>query len=225
MRNSWARGADIGKAFNGWAATPNGETARDIGEERGEVTHREHRRRLTRLTPERAMFGADRFRIGAQDERFGCIRDRIDIDKERCRKGLSHRRRVGQRQIASGDAHSRTFRLAVQASDNGHSLSTTFPVSQSPTGHFGKEQSGTDFGKAGAPDGRWRGRRGAIPLIGSQSRKAFVPLRRWKGSSMVNFDYGPINLGIVDACSGKGFDSCQLAFGARVTIQRPNGNT
>lgn len=45
-------------------------------------------------------------------------------------------------------AYTRSFRLAIRAPDNGHSLSAICPVSPSSTGHFGKEQSGTDFGKA-----------------------------------------------------------------------------
>ena len=33
-----------------------------------------------------------------------------------------------------------TFRLAIRAPNNGHSLSAIFPVSPAPIGHFGKEQ-------------------------------------------------------------------------------------
>lgn len=54
-------------------------------------------------------------------------------------------------------------------SDDGRSLSAIFPASLSPTGHFGKEQSGTDFGKAGDPDDHWRGSRGGCPATDSQS--------------------------------------------------------
>lgn len=42
-------------------------------------------------------------------------------------------------------AHISTFRLAIQAPDNGHSLSAIFPVSPCSIGHFGKVQSGSCF--------------------------------------------------------------------------------
>lgn len=45
-------------------------------------------------------------------------------------------------------AQTRTFRLAIRAPNNGHSLSAIFPVSPSSIGHFGKKELGTDFGKA-----------------------------------------------------------------------------
>jgi hypothetical protein len=45
-------------------------------------------------------------------------------------------------------AQTRTFRLAIRAPNNGHSLSAIFPVSPSPIVHFGKNELGTDFGKA-----------------------------------------------------------------------------
>jgi hypothetical protein len=53
-------------------------------------------------------------------------------------------------------AHNWTLGIAIRAPETGRSLSAIFPVSSSPTGHFGKEQSGTDFGKASAPGDRCR---------------------------------------------------------------------
>ena len=61
-------------------------------------------------------------------------------------------------------SHTRTFRLTIGASDNGHSLSAIFPVSPPRTAHFAKEQSGTDSEKAGDPDDRWRDRPATVPL-------------------------------------------------------------
>lgn len=46
------------------------------------------------------------------------------------------------------------------------------PVSSSLRGGFGKEQSGTDFGKADAPDVPWRDQRSHLPLR--------VPNREWR---------------------------------------------
>ena len=63
----------------------------------------------------------------------------------------------------SANAHTRTFRLAIRATNNGHSLSAIFPVSPSPIGHFGKEQLGTDFGKAKLAGVGQRDRGGEIP--------------------------------------------------------------
>jgi len=60
-------------------------------------------------------------------------------------------------------AHTRTFTLTIRASNNGHSFSAIFPVSPSPIGHFGKKQSGTDFGKAKPAGIRQRDRSGEIP--------------------------------------------------------------
>ena len=48
----------------------------------------------------------------------------------------------------SASAQTRTFSLAIRAPNNGHSLSAIFPVSPSLIGYFGKEELGTDFGKA-----------------------------------------------------------------------------
>jgi len=63
----------------------------------------------------------------------------------------------------SAVAQTRTFRLAIRAPSNGHSLSAIFPVSPSPIGHFGKEQSGTDFGQAKPLGVRQRDRGGRFP--------------------------------------------------------------
>ena len=71
---------------------------------------------------------------------------------------------VGQGVIAQ----TRTLRLAIRAPDNGHSFSAIFPVSPFPKTHFGKEQSGTDFGKEAALDGSRREHPGDCP------RYAFV---------------------------------------------------
>lgn len=70
-------------------------------------------------------------------------------------------------------AHTRTFRLAVRARDNGHSLSPIFLVFPSPTDHFGKEQSGTDFGKRLLPV--------ALRLIGGAGIPLYVPNRETAG--------------------------------------------
>ena len=69
----------------------------------------------------------------------------------------------------STNAHIRTFRLAIRAPNSGHSLSAIFPVSPSPIGHFGKEQLGTDFGKAKPAGVRQRDRGGEVP-----ARRSFV---------------------------------------------------
>lgn len=71
----------------------------------------------------------------------------------------------------TGYAQTRTFRLAIRAPDNGHSLSAIFPVFPSHTGHFGKEQSGTGFGNAGARDGSRHDRLGDCPAKGSFVRR------------------------------------------------------
>ena len=62
--------------------------------------------------------------------------------------------------------------MAIRAPETGHSLVVIFPVSPSPTGHFGKEQSGTDFGKVDAPNAYQRDHRGDCPAIGSFPGKA-----------------------------------------------------
>jgi hypothetical protein len=67
-------------------------------------------------------------------------------------------------------AHTQTFRLAIRAPDDGHSLSTIFLVSPSPIGHFGKEQLGTGFGKAKPAGIRQRDRGGEIPAGRSFAR-------------------------------------------------------
>ena len=66
----------------------------------------------------------------------------------------------------SAVAQTRTFRLAIRAPVNGHSLSAILPVSLYATGHFEKEQSGTDFGKGRAPDGSRRTRPGDFSAMG-----------------------------------------------------------
>ena len=60
-----------------------------------------------------------------------------------------------------------------------------FPVSPSPTGHFGKEQSGTDFVKRGALDGSRRDRPGDCPAMGSFERTSYQRLLG-RGSFQVN---------------------------------------
>jgi hypothetical protein len=40
--------------------------------------------------------------------------------------------------VGSENAHNRTFKLVIKASDNGHSLSAAFLISPSSRGHFGK---------------------------------------------------------------------------------------
>lgn len=40
--------------------------------------------------------------------------------------------------LPGSSAHTRTFRLAIGAPHNDHSLSAIFPVSPSPIGHLGK---------------------------------------------------------------------------------------
>jgi hypothetical protein len=50
-------------------------------------------------------------------------------------------------------AQSRTFRMGIRAPKTCDSLSMICPVSPSQTGRFGKEQSGTGFGKRGSLDG------------------------------------------------------------------------
>ena len=51
--------------------------------------------------------------------------------------------------LPGSSAHTRTFRLAIGASNIGHSLSATFPVSPFPRGPLGKGELGTVFGKKG----------------------------------------------------------------------------
>lgn len=46
----------------------------------------------------------------------------------------------------TGNAHISTFKLAIQAPDNGDSVSAIFAVSPSPTGHLRRCQSGKDLG-------------------------------------------------------------------------------
>jgi hypothetical protein len=65
--------------------------------------------------------------------------------------------------LTPAHAQTRTFRLAIRAPSNGHSLSAIFPVSPSPIGHFGKEQSGTDFGQAKPLGVRQRDQGGRCP--------------------------------------------------------------
>lgn len=60
-------------------------------------------------------------------------------------------------------AQRQTFRVAIRVPNNGHSLSVIFPVSPSPIRHFGKEQLGTDFGKAKPACVRERDRGGEFP--------------------------------------------------------------
>lgn len=71
--------------------------------------------------------------------------------------------KLTMRPLSSASAQTRTFRLAIRAPSNGHSLSAIFPVSPSPIGHFGKEQSGTDFGQAKPLGVRQRDRGGRFP--------------------------------------------------------------
>lgn len=82
------------------------------------------------------------------------------------------RRIVGRRGEGEGGSSrpTQTCRLAILTPDNDLSLSAIFPASPSPTGHFGKGQSGTDLGIASDPHDRWRGRRGGGPATGSISR-------------------------------------------------------
>jgi hypothetical protein len=74
--------------------------------------------------------------------------------------------------LPGSSAHNRTMGMAIRGPETGHSLSAIFPVSPFPTVHFGKEQSGTDFGKRGAPDGSSRDRPGDCPAMGSFPRNA-----------------------------------------------------
>jgi hypothetical protein len=50
----------------------------------------------------------------------------------------------------SAFAQTRTLRQAIALTESGHSFSLTIPVSASSKVNFGKEQLGTDFGKADA---------------------------------------------------------------------------
>jgi hypothetical protein len=68
-------------------------------------------------------------------------------------------------------AQTRSFGPAIRTPYNSHSPSMIFPVSPSPTCRFGKKQSGTDFGKAGAPEDGCRSLPGNVPL--------YVP--NWEG--------------------------------------------
>jgi len=91
-------------------------------------------------------------------------------------------RNIGYRNLRpqscrSANAHTQTFRLAIWAADNGHSLSAIFPVSPSPTGHFGNEKSGTDFGKGGGSDGSRRDRPGECAAKGWFAGRIKRPLR------------------------------------------------
>jgi len=52
--------------------------------------------------------------------------------------------------LRSAHAQTRTLRQAIALPESGHSFSLTIPVSPSSKANFGKEQSGTDFGKADA---------------------------------------------------------------------------
>lgn len=67
-------------------------------------------------------------------------------------------------------AQCRTFKLAIQAPNNGHSLSAIFPVSPSPIGDFGKEQLGKDFRKAKPAGVRHRDRGGQVSASRSFAR-------------------------------------------------------
>ena len=65
--------------------------------------------------------------------------------------------------LPGSSAHNRRMGMAIRGPETGHSLSAIFPVSPSPIGHFGKEQSGTDFGQAKPLGVRQRDRGGRFP--------------------------------------------------------------
>ena len=62
----------------------------------------------------------------------------------------------------SAIAHHRTLGSLGQAAEIGRSFSASSPASRSFTGNLGKEQSGTEFGKAEPVGGHQRDRRGGI---------------------------------------------------------------
>ena len=61
------------------------------------------------------------------------------------------------------------LRRAICVPESSHSFSAINPVSPSPKDNFRKEQSGTDFGNADAPDACRRDRQAHVPTMGSQS--------------------------------------------------------
>jgi hypothetical protein len=66
-------------------------------------------------------------------------------------------------------AHTRTFRLAIRAPSNGHSLSEIFPFLRLRLAILG-----TDFGKAKAAGVRQRDRGGELPSSRSFAGKVFA---------------------------------------------------
>lgn len=74
--------------------------------------------------------------------------------------------------VLANSADTRTFRVAIRAPNNGHSLSAIFPVSPSPIADFGKEHLGTNFGKATPAGVRQRDRGSDVPAKRSYSRRA-----------------------------------------------------
>jgi len=82
---------------------------------------------------------------------------------------------------------------AILATDNGHSLIAIFPVSPSPIGHFGKEQLGTDFGKAKPAGVRQRDQGGVIP-----ARRSFAGMLRRQETVVCDIVSGPAQAALIE---------------------------